>query len=87
MAYPFAFEKPWIGVGLIGQDPIQSAVVGNVQNPAYFSRSLDDFKNPMSFGERIENLLMSIILPLLLLLGTAPVQYEVQLFNFSDHPI
>lgn len=61
MMLPFAHEHSYITICTMGLEPMQSAVVGNVQNPAYVSNTIAYyFSHPMSFLERISNVYYSI---------------------------
>lgn len=61
--YPFAFEKPFITISPGAMDPTLSAIMGNLQNPAYVSSLLEDFPRPFSFIHRVKNLFLSISVP------------------------
>ncbi|XP_042233287.1 UDP-glycosyltransferase UGT5-like isoform X2 [Homarus americanus] len=60
VAYPFVHEVPFITVATSGMDPRQSAVLGNVLNPAYVSNLLTELPSPMSVWHRLQNLLMHV---------------------------
>ncbi|XP_071546540.1 UDP-glycosyltransferase UGT5-like [Panulirus ornatus] len=63
MAYPFLHEVPFITIVPPGMNPHQSAVLGNVLNPAYFVHLLLDFPPHMTFWQRFLNMLMHVIYP------------------------
>ncbi|CAL4063762.1 unnamed protein product, partial [Meganyctiphanes norvegica] len=55
VAYPFAHEKTWITIATSGLDYRQSAIYGNVQNPAYSPNLLTGYPHPYSLVDRIKN--------------------------------
>ncbi|XP_047491391.1 UDP-glycosyltransferase UGT5-like [Penaeus chinensis] len=55
VVYPFAHEMPFITIATPGMDARQSAVYGNVQNPAYVPSLMKTFPLPMSMLHRILN--------------------------------
>ncbi|KAK8744542.1 hypothetical protein OTU49_000857, partial [Cherax quadricarinatus] len=56
VAYPFLHEVPFITLATPGMDPRQSAILGNVLNPAYVPMHFD-FPKPMSVWHRLLNFL------------------------------
>ncbi|KAK8724713.1 hypothetical protein OTU49_011232 [Cherax quadricarinatus] len=58
VAYPFLHEVPFITLATPGMDPRQSAVLGNVLNPAFVSNPMQDFPRPMSMWHRLCNTLI-----------------------------
>ncbi|XP_045118669.1 UDP-glycosyltransferase UGT5-like [Portunus trituberculatus] len=62
-AYPFAHEVPFITVATPGMDFRQSAVLGNVLNPAYVSNMMVNFATPMSLLDRARNTFMHFWMP------------------------
>uniref|UniRef100_A0A2P2I7E1 UDP-glucuronosyltransferase n=2 Tax=Hirondellea gigas TaxID=1518452 RepID=A0A2P2I7E1_9CRUS len=63
-SYPFVYGKNFIVLcpGLL--DPSQSAVVGNLLNPAYVPNMLADYPRPYSFITRVKNIFFSLVLPI-----------------------
>ncbi|XP_076042881.1 UDP-glycosyltransferase UGT5-like isoform X2 [Oratosquilla oratoria] len=60
VVYPFVHEMPFIVVCGIGMEPMHSAVMGNVLNPAY-TPSMQYLRNhPMSLIQRAVNIFRSI---------------------------
>nr|XP_053656458.1 UDP-glycosyltransferase UGT5-like [Cherax quadricarinatus] len=59
-AYPFLHEVPFITLSTPGMDPRQSAVLGNVLNPAYVPNYLQSFPTPMSAWHRFYNTMIHI---------------------------
>ncbi|XP_053649663.1 UDP-glycosyltransferase UGT5 isoform X3 [Cherax quadricarinatus] len=59
IAYPFLHECTFITLATPGMDPRQSAVLGNVLNPAYVPVFID-FPKPMSIWHRFLNTLVHI---------------------------
>ncbi|KAK8749792.1 hypothetical protein OTU49_015544, partial [Cherax quadricarinatus] len=60
VAYPFLHEVPFITLSTSGMEPRQSAVLGNVLNPAYVPNFLEDYPRPMSLWHRFHNALVHI---------------------------
>ncbi|XP_042861922.1 UDP-glucosyltransferase 2-like [Penaeus japonicus] len=77
--YPFAHDVTYMTIAAFGMDPCHSAVLGNVQNPAYVSGSLEEYPSPLSFKHRLMNLLQHTLFPLYLRHWSAvpPMQKEV----------
>ncbi|XP_063593604.1 UDP-glycosyltransferase UGT5-like [Penaeus indicus] len=61
VVYPFAYEMPFITIATPGMDARQSAVYGNVQNPAYAPSLMKTFPLPMSMFHRILNTIEHIM--------------------------
>ncbi|XP_076063027.1 UDP-glucosyltransferase 2-like [Oratosquilla oratoria] len=64
VAYPFAHEMPFITVSTPGMDYRQSAVLGNVLNPAYAPNYLKEFQLPMNVFTRATNIFFHLMLPI-----------------------
>lgn len=64
LTYPFAHGKTFITVATAGLESMQSATLGNIQNPAYFCTLFHDFTIPMNFWQRFANVFFSIAVPL-----------------------
>lgn len=62
--FPFVHEQPFIILSPGKIDPAISAMVGNLQNPAYVANMLDEYPRPFSFLNRIKNIFFSIVVPL-----------------------
>nr|XP_045604546.1 UDP-glycosyltransferase UGT5-like [Procambarus clarkii] len=60
VAYPFVHEIPFITLATPGMDPRQSAVLGNVLNPAYVPNHISNYTLPMSAWNRFHNTLIHI---------------------------
>ncbi|XP_064112814.1 UDP-glycosyltransferase UGT5-like isoform X2 [Macrobrachium nipponense] len=61
-SYPFVHEMPFITIATNGMDPRQSAVLGNLQSPAYMPSFLYDPNLEHVFG-RLANAVASIVVP------------------------
>ncbi|XP_050695149.1 UDP-glycosyltransferase UGT5-like [Eriocheir sinensis] len=61
LAYPFVHEVPFITVATPGMDPRQSAVLGNVLNPAYVPNIVAALPLPMSMWQRLKNTVMHVV--------------------------
>ncbi|XP_069945335.1 UDP-glycosyltransferase UGT5-like [Cherax quadricarinatus] len=57
MIYPFVYEMPYITVATPGMDPSQSAVMGNVLNPAYTPSLLSENNPQRNIYHRLINTL------------------------------
>nr|XP_053653615.1 UDP-glycosyltransferase UGT5-like [Cherax quadricarinatus] len=64
VAYPFLHEVPFITLSTSGMEPRQSAVLGNVVNPAYVPNFMQDYPKPMNLWNRFCNTLAQIRLAL-----------------------
>ncbi|XP_069945338.1 UDP-glucosyltransferase 2-like isoform X2 [Cherax quadricarinatus] len=60
VAFPFLYEMPFITVATVGMDPTQSALMGNVLNPAYTPSLMDTIPPPWSVYHRFINTLSHI---------------------------
>ncbi|XP_069959609.1 UDP-glycosyltransferase UGT5-like isoform X1 [Cherax quadricarinatus] len=60
VVYPFLHQAPFIMVSTPGTDYRQSAVLGNVMNPAYVPSQSLDFSRPYSIWHRFLNTLIHI---------------------------
>lgn len=60
VVYPFVHEVPFITIATSGMDHRQSAVLGNVLNPAYADNFLMEFPLPMSVWHRFLNTIAHI---------------------------
>ncbi|XP_076065862.1 UDP-glycosyltransferase UGT5-like [Oratosquilla oratoria] len=60
VAYPFAYEMPFITITGLGIEEIHSAVMGNVINPSYVPSTNVDFTYPMTLIQRAINVFESI---------------------------
>ncbi|XP_063593601.1 UDP-glycosyltransferase UGT5-like isoform X1 [Penaeus indicus] len=63
MVYPFVHELTYMTIVAYGMDVCHSAVLGNVQNPAYVSGPLQEYPSPLSLKHRLLNLLQHILMP------------------------
>jgi len=61
---PFAHGRPLIMLSTGALDPSNSAMMGNLQNPAYVANLLEYYPQPFSFVHRIRNLFFSVMVPL-----------------------
>jgi len=64
VALPFAHERPLIMLSTTKLDPANSAMMGNLQNPAYVANFLESYPQPFSFFHRIKNIFLSVAVPL-----------------------
>ncbi|XP_042887614.1 uncharacterized protein LOC122263301 [Penaeus japonicus] len=64
VTYPFAYEMPFITIATPGTDYRQSAVLGNVQNPAYVPNLINVYPTPMNVLQRFLNTVGHIMIPL-----------------------
>lgn len=64
MILPLAYQRPTISLCTAAIDPIQSAVYGNVLNPAYMHTLFKYLPQPLSFINRVKSLLTHVIHPL-----------------------
>ncbi|ROT72759.1 UDP-glucuronosyltransferase 2B19, partial [Penaeus vannamei] len=62
VAYPFAHEMPFITIATPGVDYRQSAVLGNVLNPAYVPHSMKAYPLPMTVLRRFLNTVAPVML-------------------------
>nr|XP_045606496.1 UDP-glycosyltransferase UGT5-like [Procambarus clarkii] len=60
MAYPFAEGMPFITLATAGNEPRQSAVMGNVLNPACDANEYFDYPRPYSLLHRLHNLYITL---------------------------
>ncbi|XP_071546547.1 UDP-glycosyltransferase UGT5-like [Panulirus ornatus] len=60
VVYPFVHEVPFITIATSGMDHRQSAVLGNVLNPAYAGNFMMEFPLPMSVWHRFLNTIAHI---------------------------
>ncbi|KAA0190886.1 hypothetical protein HAZT_HAZT002560, partial [Hyalella azteca] len=51
---PFVHERTYITINPAPMDPIQSAHLGNLQNPAYVGNMIEDYTRPFSIGSRLQ---------------------------------
>nr|XP_027216416.1 2-hydroxyacylsphingosine 1-beta-galactosyltransferase-like [Penaeus vannamei] len=63
MIYPFVHELTYMTIAAFGMDACHSAVLGNVQNPAYVSGMLEEYPSPLSLKHRFLNLMQHILMP------------------------
>ncbi|ROT79971.1 UDP-glucuronosyltransferase 2C1 [Penaeus vannamei] len=63
MVYPFVHERTYMTISAFGMDACHSAVLGNVQNPAYVSGMLEEYPSPLSLKHRFLNLMQHILMP------------------------
>nr|XP_053643307.1 UDP-glycosyltransferase UGT5-like [Cherax quadricarinatus] len=56
IGYPFAVGMPFITLATAGVDPHQSAIMGNVLNPAYVPNAFFNYPRPYSLFDRLHNL-------------------------------
>ncbi|CAL4065552.1 unnamed protein product, partial [Meganyctiphanes norvegica] len=61
VVYPFAHEKTWITIATVGMDYRQSAIYGNVQNPAFSPNTLASYPRPYTLVNRIKNVFTMIL--------------------------
>lgn len=76
--YPFAHEMPFMTISTGALDITLSAIMGNVQNPAYVPSMMEDFPRPFTFINRLKNIFMTITVPMTWRKSIeAPTQKEV----------
>ncbi|XP_042887607.1 UDP-glycosyltransferase UGT5-like isoform X2 [Penaeus japonicus] len=63
MIYPFVHELTYMTIAAFGMDACHSAVLGNVQNPAYVSGMLEEYPSPLGLKHRFLNLVQHIMMP------------------------
>ncbi|XP_047491452.1 UDP-glycosyltransferase UGT5-like isoform X1 [Penaeus chinensis] len=63
MIYPFVHELTYMTISAFGMDACHSAVLGNVQNPAYVSGMLEEYPSPLSLKHRFLNLMQHTLMP------------------------
>ncbi|XP_053634292.1 UDP-glycosyltransferase UGT5 [Cherax quadricarinatus] len=63
LAYPFVYEMPFITVATPGMDPTQSAIMGNVLNPAFTPTLMGSIFTQWNVYDRLLNLLAHIHYP------------------------
>nr|XP_027223434.1 UDP-glucuronosyltransferase 2B14-like [Penaeus vannamei] len=63
MIYPFVHERTYMTIAAFGMDACHSAVLGNVQNPAYVSGMLEEYPSPLGLKHRFLNLMQHILMP------------------------
>ncbi|XP_037792841.1 uncharacterized protein LOC119588212 [Penaeus monodon] len=88
LAYPFAHEMPFITVATPGVDYRQSAVLGNVLNPAYVPHSMKAYPLPMTMLRRFLNTVAPIMIAVYWRHWSIlpPVQQEISA-QFPDLPL
>ncbi|XP_069163517.1 UDP-glycosyltransferase UGT5-like [Procambarus clarkii] len=63
MSHPFLHEMPFITVAAPGMDPMQSAMLGNVQNPAFTPSLLATIPPPWNVYQRLANTAAHLLFP------------------------
>ncbi|KAF2356872.1 UDP-glucuronosyl/UDP-glucosyltransferase [Trinorchestia longiramus] len=78
VAYPFLDGLPFITVSTSIVDPVHSAMMGNLLNPAYVSNMVQEFPRPYSFVNRFKNMVLTFFVPYLFWRHIeVPVQKEI----------
>lgn len=77
--YPFVHGLPFITVSTVGENYQQSAVLGNVQHPAYVPTKLWDFPRPWHLYNKVYNVLAHLGNAIVWRMWVVPsIQREVQ---------
>ncbi|XP_068217352.1 UDP-glycosyltransferase UGT5-like [Palaemon carinicauda] len=86
--YPFAEDLPFITISTVGHDYQQSAVMGNVMNPAYVPTELWDFARPWKIHDKVFNILAHFFNALVWRYWVVPaIQEEVTLHLPDIRPL